>query len=122
MRTRPCGRGQRPQPGDTERQLITALGPSQRVHFVQHDTRQGGEQRRGIRQRQQYRKALGCGEQDMRRDLALAGAPVGGRVAGTGLDADRQIDLLDRPHEVAGNIDRKRLQWADVEGVQTLPR
>ena len=40
------------------------------------------------------------------------------RVAGAGLDADRQPHFRNRRFEVARDVDRERLQRRDVEGVQ----
>ena len=64
------------------------------------------------------RELLGRGEQDVRRVAALALALRGRRVAGAGLDADRQAHLGDRRLEVARDVDRERLERRDVERVQ----
>ena len=53
-----------------------------------------------------------------RRIAALALALRGRRVAGAGLDADRQAHLGDRPFQIARDVDRQRLQRRDVERVQ----
>ncbi len=54
----------------------------------------------------------------MRRIAALALALRRRRVAGAGLDPDRQLHLGDRRLEVARDVDRERLQRRDIERVQ----
>ena len=60
----------------------------------------------------------GRGEQDIRRIAPLPLPPRHRRVAGAGLDLDRQTHLGDRRFQIARDIDRERLQRRDVEGVQ----
>ena len=110
------------QPRQAERQLVAALGAGQRVDLVHHDRARGRRRSPARRAGEQQRQALRRGQQDLRRVLALAGAAVGGRVAGAGLDADGQAHLLDRRGQVARDVDRQRLQRRDVEGVQPLGR
>ncbi len=71
-----------------------------------------------VGQGEHHGEALGRGEQHLRRTLALAAAAVGGRVAGAGLDGDRQAHLGHGREQVAGDVGGERLQRADVERVQ----
>ena len=71
---------------------------------------------------EQQAQRFGRGQQDLRRPDALARLAVGRRVAGAGLDPDRQAHLLDRGEQVALDVDRQRLQRRDVERVQALGR
>jgi hypothetical protein len=56
------------------------------------------------------RQLLRRGEQDVRRIAPLPLPPRHRRVAGAGLDLDRQRHLRDRRFQVARDIDRQRLQ------------
>ena len=78
------------------------------------------QRRVGIAQQQAQR--LGRGQQHLRRLHPLPRLAVRGRVAGAGLDPDRQAHLLDRADQVALHVDRERLQRRDVERVQPLAR
>ena len=109
---------QPPQPRQAERQQIAALGGDQRVQFVEHDALQRREQERRVVGGQQQRQLFGRGQQDVRRIAPLPLPPRHRRVAGAGLDLDRQPHLGDRRFQVARDIDRERLQGRDVEGVQ----
>ena len=109
---------QREQSREAKRQQIAALADDQRVQLVEHDAPERAEQERRVGRGQDQRKLLGRGEQDVRRVAALALALRGRRVAGAGLDADRQRHLGDRPLEVARDVDRERLERRDVERVQ----
>ena len=80
------------------------------------------EHRRRVGQREQQREAFGRGEQQVRRRLALAAAFVAARVAGAGVDAERQRQLVDRPGQVARDVGGQRLQRADIERVQARAR
>ena len=112
-------RRQPPQPRQTERQQIAALGGDERMQFVEHDAFEGGEQKRRVVRRQQQRQLLGRGEQNVRRIAPLPLPPRHRRVAGAGLDLDRQPHLGDRRLQIARDVDRERLQRRDVEGVET---
>ncbi len=70
----------------------------------------GGEQKRELLRRRQ---------QDLRRVAALARPLRGRRVAGAGLDSDRQRHFGERDFQVARNIDRERLERGNVERVQS---
>ena len=109
-----------PQPRQAQREQIAALGGDQRVQFVEHDAPEVAEQIGRVGAGQQQRQLLGRGEQDVGRIAALALALRGRRVAGAGLDADRQAHLADRRFEVARDVDGERLQRRDVERVQAL--
>ena len=88
------------------------------MQLVEHHAAQRAEQIRRVGRGEDQRQLLGRGEQDVRRVAALALALRGRRVAGAGLDADRQPHLGDRRLEVARDVDRERLQRRDVERVQ----
>ena len=82
-----------PQPRQAERQQIAALGGHQRVQLVEHDALEAAEQIGRVGAGQQQRELFGRGQQDVGRIAALALALRGRRVAGAGLDADRQAHL-----------------------------
>ena len=107
-----------PEPRQAERQQIAALGGDQRVQLVEHDALQRREQERRVVGRQQQRQLLRRGEQDIRRIAPLPLPSRHRRIAGAGLDPDRQAHLGNRRLQIARDIDRKRLQRRDVERVQ----
>ena len=109
-----------PKPRQAEREQIAALGGDQRVQLVEHDALEAAEQIGRVGAGEQQRQLLRRGQQDVGRIAALALALRGRRVAGAGLDADRQAHLADRRFEVARDVDRERLQRRDVERVQAL--
>ncbi len=111
-------RCQRTQPREGQRQQVAALRDDERVQFVEHDLFQATEKLRGLAVGEQQRKLLGRGQQDVGGPGDLPGALVGGRVAGASLDRDRQIHLGDRGFEIAGDVDRERLQRRHVKRVQ----
>ena len=113
---REAGR-QRAQPREIERQKIAALGRGERVQLVEDDHAQRAEQLGRVGMRQHQRDLLRRGQQDVGRPKTLALAAGGWRVAGAGLERDRQPHLGDRLSQVAGDVDGKRLQRRDVEGV-----
>ena len=90
------------------------------MQLVEHHAPETAEQIRRVGAGQQQRQLLRRGQQDVRRIAALALAFRCRRVAGAGLDADRQAHLADRRFEVARDIDGERLQRRDVERVQAL--
>ena len=96
---------------------ITSACSSSRI-----DALERAEQERRVGGGEQQRELLGRGEQDVGRIAALALALRDRRVAGAGLDADRQPHLGDRPLEIARDVDRERLQRRDVERVQAAVR
>ena len=112
-------RRQPPQPRQAERQQIAALGGDQRMQFVEHDALERREQKRRVVRRQQQRQLFRRGQQNVRRIAPLPLPPRHRRVAGTGLDPDRQPHLGNRRLQIARDIDRQRLQRRDVEGVET---
>ena len=81
-----------------------------------------GEQRDAVLVAEQQAQRFGRGQQHLRRPHALPRLAVGGRVAGAGLDPDRQAHLLDRRQQVALHVDRQRLERRDVERVQPVGR
>ncbi len=111
-------RRQRRQPCQTQRQQVAALDAGERVQLVDHHVTQMREELVRIPIGQHQRKLLGCGQQNVRRVVALALPPRLRRIAGAGLDADRQAHLRDRRFKVAADIDRKRLQRRQIERVQ----
>ena len=110
-------RRQPPQPRQAERQQIAALGGHQRMQFVEHDALERGKQKRRVVGRQQQRQLFRRGEQNIRRIAPLPLPPRHRRIAGAGLDLDRQPHLGDRRLQIARDVDRERLQRRDVEGV-----
>ncbi len=107
------------QPRQAERKQIAAFRRHQCVQLVEHDPLERAEQVRRIGCRQYQCELLGRGEQDMRRVAPLALSLRGRRVAGAGLDPDRQPHFGDRPLQIARDIDRERLERRDVKRVQT---
>ena len=109
---------QREQPRQAEREEIAALGGDQRMQLVEHDPPQRAEQIGRVGRGENERELLGRGQQNVRRVAALALALGGRRVAGAGLDPDRQRHLGDRRFEVARDVDGERLERRDVKRVQ----
>ncbi len=106
------------QPGEAEREQIAALRSDQRMQFVEDHALEGAEQIRRIGGSEKQRQLLRRGEQNLRRVAALARPLRGRRVAGARFDADRQPHFLDRRFQIAGDIDRQRLERRNVERVQ----
>ena len=100
---------------------IAALGRGQRVHLVEDDGIEIGEQVGAVGVAEQQRQLLGRRHQDVGGNAALPGAARHRGVAGARLGADRQLHLVDRRHEVAGDVDGQRLQRRDIERVQAAP-
>ena len=90
------------------------------MQFVEHNAPERAEHVRRIGAREQQRKLLRRGEQDVGRIPALALAFGCGRVAGARFEPDSQAHLLHRNFQVARNVDRKRLQRRNVQSVQAL--
>ena len=111
-------RRQAKQPRQIERQQIAALRRHQRVQFVEHDAAQRPEQIRRVSRGEQQRQLLRRRQQNFRRIAALALALRGRRVAGAGLDADRQTHFRYRRFEIACNIDGERFERRNIERVQ----
>ena len=80
------------------------------MQLVKDDGLKVREKHFRILRRDQQRELLRRGQQYVRRIEFLALALVNGRVAGAGLDADIQPHFGDGLHQVALNIDGKRLQ------------
>ena len=90
------------------------------MKLVDNDRPQICEHLRGVRIAEQQAQRFRGGKQHLRRLDPLPRLAVGRRVAGAGLDADRQAHLLDRADQVALNVDRERLQRRDIERVQPV--
>ena len=88
------------------------------MQLVEDHALERAEQIRRVGGGEQQRQLLRRGQQNIRRIAALALALRGRRVAGAGLDADRQTHLGDRRFEVARDVDGERLERRDVERVQ----
>jgi hypothetical protein len=73
-----------------------------------------------FRHRNEQRHLLGGGDQDVGWAVPLALAFRRWRVAGPGLDADREPHLADRLFEIACDIDRQSLERRHIERVQPL--
>ncbi len=106
------------QPRQAEREQIAALRGHQRVQLVEDHALERAEQIRRVGGGEQQRHLLRRGQQNLRRIATLALALRGRRVAGAGLDADRQPHLGNRRFQIARDIDGKRLERRDVERVQ----
>ena len=106
------------QPRQIEREQIAALRRHQRVQFVENDPLERAEQIRRIGGCEQERQLFRRRQQNIRRIAPLALALRGRRVAGAGLDADRQPHFRNRRFEVARDIDCERLERRNVERVQ----
>ena len=87
------------------------------MQLIDDDGAKRAEQCARVAVRQHERDLLRRGEQDVGRGEALALAAGGRRIAGAGLERDRQPHLRHRLGQIAGDIDGKRLQGRDVEGV-----
>ena len=87
------------------------------MQLIDDDRAERPEQAAGVAVRQHERDLLRRGEQDVWRHEALALAARGRRIAGAGLERDGQAHLRHRLGQIAGDIDGKRLQGRDVEGV-----
>ena len=115
-------RAQGAQPRQRQRQQISPLRGDERVQLVEDDAAQAPEQLRRLPMGDEERELLGRGEQDVGRPVDLPRALVRGRVAGAGLDADREVHPVDRRIEVARDVDGERLQGGDVQRVERPAR
>ncbi len=88
------------------------------MQFVENDAFERAEQIRCVGGGEQQRQLLRRCQQDLRRVAALPLTFGDGRVAGSGLDANRQFHFGDRPFQIAGDIHGQRLERRDVERVQ----
>ena len=124
---RPCHRGrqadrrefrrQRAEPRQIERQKIAALAGGERVQLIEDDEFEASEQLSRALVRQHQRDLLRRGQQNIGRQDPLAGAARGRRVAGAGLELDRQPHLRHRHGQIARDVDRQRLERRDIERV-----
>ena len=90
------------------------------MQLVENDAAQRAEQIWRIGGREQQRQLLRGGQQHVGRMAALALTFRCRRVAGTGLDPDRQRHFRNRDFKVAGDVDRERLQRRNVKRVQAV--
>ena len=107
------------QPRQPEGEQVPPFRRNQCMQFVEHDPLQRSKKIGRIGRGQDQGKLLGRREQNLRRVAALALALRRRRVAGTCLDTDRQSHLGNRPLQVARDVDRERLEWRDVESVES---
>ncbi len=105
------------QAGKAEGQHVAAFRGDQRMQFVKDDVFQVLEEAFRFIVGEQQRHLLRRRQQDIGRVQLLALALGMRRVAGAVLDGNGQAHLRDRLHQVPLDIDRKRLQWRDIEGV-----
>ena len=114
-------RSQTKQPHQAERQQIAPFRGDERMQFIEDDAAQPAEQKWRIGGSQQKRELLRRRQQDIRRIAALALTFRSRRIAGARLDADRQPHFADRRFQIARDVDGKRLERRNVEGVQAPP-
>ncbi len=88
------------------------------MQLVEHHAPKRAEQIGRVGRSKNQRQLLRRGQQNVRRIAALTLALACRRVAGAGLDPDRQLHLGDRRLEIACDVDGERLQRRDVERVQ----
>ena len=107
------------QAGKPEREQVAAFRRDEGVQFIEHDTTQSAEQKRGVGACEQQRELLGRGQQNVGRIAPLPAAFARRGVAGPRLDADRQGHVGHRPFQVARDVDGQRLERRYVKGVKT---
>ena len=90
------------------------------MDLIDHDARETGEDPRRVLVGGQQRKALGRGQQDMRRIGPLPALHGIRGVARAILYANGKTHLLDRQRQVAADVGRKRLERRYVERVKPL--
>lgn len=114
-----ASRRQPPQPRQPERQQVAALGGDHARSSSSTTRRREENRERRVVGRQQQRQLLGVVSSTSRRVVApLPLPPRHRRVAGAGLDLDRQGPFRQWRFQVARDVHRERLQRRDVEGVQ----
>ena len=89
------------------------LAAGQRVDLVHHHRAEPGEERGASGWDSSSSRLSGVVSSMFGGFSLLPGAAVRRGVAGAGLDPDRQAHLIHRGHQVAGDIDRQRLQRRD---------
>ena len=80
------------------------------MQLIEDDRAHVAEHPRRVGMRDQKRDLLGRGEQNVRRNQALALPPPGWRIPGARFDAQTQPHFLDRGQQIALHIDCQRLQ------------
>ena len=88
------------------------------MQLIEDDALERTEQIRRVGGGQQQRQLLRRGQQNLRRIAALALALRTRRIAGAGLDADRQPHLRNRRFQITRNIDGERFERRNVKRVQ----
>src|SRR5262249_30131909 len=105
-----------------KREQIAALRRHQRMQLIKHDAPQRREQIGRVSGRQQQRYLLRRGEQDVGWVAPLSRAFRRRRVAGAGLDPDRQVHVGDRLLQVTGDVYREGLEGGYVESMEAAAR
>ena len=119
----PLQRGRkRLQPGQREREQVTAFGRRERVHLVDHNPLQSSKQRVSLGIGEQQRERFRRGQQHMRRAHPLPRFTIRRSIAAAGLDPHVQAQLGHRGQQIALHIVRQRLQRRNVERVQAIGR
>ena len=108
------------QAGETQHQLVAALGGAKGVNFIDDDALHPDHHRSGFRVGEEIGEAFRRRQQDVRGHLLLPRLARCRRVASAGLQSDIQAHLGNRRDKVALNIHRQRLRGRDVERVQAL--
>jgi len=101
--------------GKAEGQHMTALGGDERMQLIEDDVFQILEEALGFAIGEQQRDLLRGRQQDIRWIELLPLALAAWRIARAVLDRDRQPHFGNGLHQVALDIDRKRLQRRNVE-------
>ena len=81
------------QPGQRQREEVAALAGGEGVDLVDDDRAEIFEQQGAVLVAEQQAQRFGRGQKHLRRPHPLPRLAVGGRVAGPGLDPDRQAHL-----------------------------
>ena len=113
-------RGERRKPRKCQRCEIAAFAGCEAVHLVHDHRAQARKKPRRIRLRKHQHQAFRCGEENIRRGAALAGALCRRCIACAAFNRDGKPHLRDGPHEVALNVVGQRLQRRDVKRVDAL--
>ncbi len=111
-------RRQHKQPGEIERQQIAALGCHQRMQFVEHDAAQRAKEIRRVGGSEQQSELFRRGQQNVWRLAALSLPLRSRRIARAGFQPHVKPHLAHRDFQVARDVDGKRLERGDVEGVE----
>ena len=110
-----CLRRKFPHAREIEREEIAALARRERVQFIDNDAAQIREKPPGVGMREDQRDLFRRCQQDIRWQAHLPLATRSRGIPGARLHVDRKRHLRDRRFEIAGDIDRQRLQRRNVE-------